>query len=271
MSVVQELGGDIAADRLHQLLFIFCNKFIENNHYYDFIPTENGPISIQGQEDKNYLIKKKFLSESDDWVASDSTKRFAVELDMFEKMAIQKMKNRLQDATTEELQQRIKDNFPAYFVGYEDSKNLSTLFCTIGYEGKSPEVYLNTLSQENVKLLCDVRKNAYSQKFGFSKKELETALAKVGIKYLHMPELGIISEKRQNLDSKKAYNELFDEYENTTIRQQQSKLDELVKLLEEHKRIAITCFEKDVYCCHRSRVVKALKVRDDFDCQVKNL
>ena len=45
-------------------------------------------------------------------------------------------------------------------------------------------------------LLCDVRKNPLSRKFGFSKKKLKHITETVGIKYVHIPELGIESDKR---------------------------------------------------------------------------
>ena len=46
---------------------------------------------------------------------------------------------------------------------------------TIGYEGLSLEQYIVTLLINDVRVLCDVRKNAYSQKFGFSKNQLAKA------------------------------------------------------------------------------------------------
>lgn len=131
--------------------------------------------------------------------------------------------------------------------------------------------YLNKLIQHNVRLLCDVRKNAYSQKYGFTKGELKAALESVGIAYRHMPELGIVSEKRQSLNSDADYRELFDEYEKTTLASQQGKLDELAALAKQHQRIAITCFEADCYHCHRSRVAGALKQREDFKIPIKHL
>jgi uncharacterized protein (DUF488 family) len=83
-----------------------------------------------------------------------------------------------------------------------------TLF-TIGYEGISLDTYINKLIVNDVKILCDVRKNAYSQKYGFSKSQLKTACEGVEIEYLHIPNLGIVSEKRQELKVKEKY---FDEF-----------------------------------------------------------
>ena len=40
-------------------------------------------------------------------------------------------------------------------------------FFTIGYEGISLETYLNKLIINDIKLLCDVRKNSLSMKYDF--------------------------------------------------------------------------------------------------------
>lgn len=86
-----------------------------------------------------------------------------------------------------------------------------------------------------------------------------------------MPELGIVSEKRQSLNTTADYSALFDEYEATTLASRQDKLDELEQLLEQHRRIAITCFEADCTHCHRSRVAAALKKREHFKIPIKHL
>jgi uncharacterized protein (DUF488 family) len=43
---------------------------------------------------------------------------------------------------------------------------------TIGYKGISVEEYLNKLINNDIKVLCDIRRNPLSMKFGFSKKQL---------------------------------------------------------------------------------------------------
>ncbi len=117
----------------------------------------------------------------------------------------------------------------------------------------------------------DVRRNAYSQKYGFSKTELSTFLPRVGIEYLHIPELGIESEKRQNLVTDQDYETLFKEYEQTTLARGQTALGRLQQLLEQKRRIAITCFEADPFHCHRSRVANALKARENFSYPIEHL
>jgi hypothetical protein len=69
---------------------------------------------------------------------------------------------------------------------------------TIGYEGRTQDEYLGLLTGAGVTLLADVRRNPISRKKGFSRKALAEGCAAVGVRYEHLPELGIASEKRKN-------------------------------------------------------------------------
>jgi hypothetical protein len=46
-------------------------------------------------------------------------------------------------------------------------KNESKIF-SMGYEGKSIETFVNLLLKNDIRVLCDVRRNPLSRKFGFS-------------------------------------------------------------------------------------------------------
>ena len=127
---------------------------------------------------------------------------------------------------------------------------------TIGYEDISLEKYINKLIINDVKILCDVRKNAFSYKYGFSKSQLKMACQGAGIKYVHLPALGIESELRQDLRSQKDYDILFEKYENT-IMESNDSIDVIIELLKTDKRVALTCFEKNPLQCHRSRIARA--------------
>jgi uncharacterized protein (DUF488 family) len=92
---------------------------------------------------------------------------------------------------------------------------------TIGYEGQCLEQYLNQLLQAGVTLLCDVRRNPISRKYGFSHATLSKACEAVGIRYEHVPESGVASEQRRNLETQKDYDALFLVYEPDYLPQQQ--------------------------------------------------
>jgi uncharacterized protein (DUF488 family) len=126
----------------------------------------------------------------------------------------------------------------------------NTMLYTIGYEGLSFESYANQLIQNDVRLLCDVRKNPLSRKFGFSKGTLSQLLPKLDIVYLHIPELGIDADLRQKLETEDDYKKLFADYRKQ-LPERMDSLTELERLLEQYKRIALTCFEKEHTSCHR--------------------
>ena len=129
---------------------------------------------------------------------------------------------------------------------------------SIGYEGITLETYINKLIINDVHVLCDVRKNAFSQKYGFSKSQLQKACEGVGIRYVHIPELGIESDKRLELHSQTDYDTLFQDYEKTTLKNNHIALLKVRDLIVKDKRVALTCFEKNPLQCHRTRVANAL-------------
>ena len=91
------------------------------------------------------------------------------------------------------------------------------------------------------------------------------------IKYIHVPQLGINSDQRQDLRSQKDYDILFDIYERTTLKENADALNYVRGLIDSEKRVALTCFEKDPKQCHRSRVAKALMALPNKDYSFKAL
>jgi len=148
-----------------------------------------------------------------------------------------------------------------------DNKNRTVVF-TIGFEGILFEEYLNKLIRNQVAVLCDVRRNPVSRKFGFSGRTLSQVLPKIGIKYVHFPELGIESEKRQNLNSREAYDDLFYEYQQGLPRRTDA-LASLEEQIDVEKRVALTCFEEDPHFCHRHCITDLL--RSNFGYRIEHL
>ena len=103
-----------------------------------------------------------------------------------------------------------------------------------------------------------MRKNPLSRKYGFSKKTLQNACEAVNIKYIHLPELGIVSEKRKSLSSQKDYDALFSDYEQNIIPNQKREIKFIFSLIKNYERVAITCYEAQPTLCHRSRVANAV-------------
>ena len=142
---------------------------------------------------------------------------------------------------------------------------------TIGYEGRSLEGFLNALILSKVTLLCDVRQNPISRKYGFSKSTLKKSCAGVGIQYEHLPELGIPSENRRNLTSQEDYNSVFEAYVRKILPSQANKMTAISDWIKKGERVALTCYEKLPAQCHRSYLAKEMERRFGRVCTPKHL
>ena len=122
---------------------------------------------------------------------------------------------------------------------------------TIGYESKSIDQVLRNLIYSNIRYLIDVRKNAFSMRREFSKANLETACQEAGIMYIHRPEVGIDSEKRNELLPEGKRDELFEWYSKNILPERIDFVLQVEKLLGRGS-VAFMCYEKNPADCHRS-------------------
>jgi uncharacterized protein (DUF488 family) len=136
---------------------------------------------------------------------------------------------------------------------------IESALCSIGYEGQSVEGYFNTLLRSGVSVLCDVRKNAFSRKFGFSKAMLSRVCQDLDIRYEHVPELGIESDDRQALNDLADYERLFVKYEKTVLPVQSKPLARIANWITAGDCVALTCFERLPEYCHRTKVACAVE------------
>lgn len=108
-------------------------------------------------------------------------------------------------------------------------------------------------------------------KYGFSKSHLKRFCESVGIEYVHIPEVGIQSDKRQSLNTQQDYNLLFEDYKsnyltNTVVVQQQ-----IIKILKDKRRIALTCFEANICQCHRKPLAESITAIANYDFELKHI
>ena len=273
LAITELFGGELGATDFQKLLFIFSVNQQESK--YDFVPYKYGCFSFQTMADKTKLINEGFLENSKNWKLLAENGNFINTLVETDKKQLIKLKTKFGNFNTQDLIRYVYINYPYYAVNseitlkYLTEKELLTVdkfkpkdsersLFTIGYEGRSLEKYLNILIQKNIKVLCDVRKNPISRKYGFSKKTLQNACESVNIKYIHLPELGIISNKRKNLKSQKDYDDLLFDYEKTVIPNQMKAIIFINDSLQDNKRIALTCYEAKPEQCHRTRVANAV-------------
>lgn len=286
LALLQQFGGSLKRTDLQKLLFLFSNKQIEPSYF--FLPYKYGCFSYQANQDLTTMIKYNQIEDSSSkWQAIDQT-NYIEQLTMNDRNELIKLYNSFKTMKGEDLVRFVYENFPYYAINSEiadkilDSTHYQkvlelkpkideyTLF-TIGYEGKSVEQYVNHLIMEDIKVICDIRKNPISMKYGFSKNQLKNIVENIGIEYQHYPELGINSDKRQSLNTLEDYIALFNDFELNTLPQKSNQINIVYDKFMVSKRIALTCFEADYNKCHRSKVANALANKFDNKYTVKHI
>ena len=271
LGLLQTFEGQLDNIDFQKYLFLYNSIcYAKDKALFDFVPYKYGCFSFQSYEDIRNLRENGFL-DSSKMALKKTDVDFLSALTKDDQKKLAYFKQQFGSKRGRDLIRYVYEKYPYYTMNSEifdkiipncrryviKNKDEEGLF-TIGYEAKSIDTYINELIRNNIKLVCDVRKNPLSRKYGFSQKTLATLLKAVNINYLHIPELGIESDKRENLKSQADYDRLFDEYEKTTLLRADKHLNKILNLIKENKRIALTCFEKEPCMCHRTRVANAL-------------
>ncbi|WPD24145.1 MAG: DUF488 domain-containing protein [Candidatus Electrothrix scaldis] len=242
MTLLQNLENGVTGAEFQKVLFLSQRE--TDISYYDFISSGRGFYSFQAVNDLEVLHESGWVEIKDNYIRvlrnlpheKGLKQAEALKLLFFARGKKYRQEHLFSSNSVEQ-------NKVQYFEGE------SVLF-TIGYEGISFEQYVTRLMQQEIRLLCDVRMNPISRKFGFSKKRMAELLPTVGIEYLHIPGLGIASGKRRDLNTVSDYQHLFADYRKD-LSKKKKHLFKLAELMGQYGRLALTCFEHKSSFCHR--------------------
>ena len=286
LGLLQAFGGKLEKINLYKLLLIFSK--LQAKPQYDFVPYKFGCYSFSLHADLVTMYKKEQLKDEDKSVSKVDNKNYLTLLTESDKKIIQSIYQQFLNSSGDDLMRYTYTKYPYTAINSKTAKRLlskeqldtvnacrpaangTTLF-TIGYEGISLEEYLNRLIKNDVKILIDVRKNALSMKFGFSKNQLKSYCNSLGIEYLHIPEVGINSEFRQELNTQSDYDNLFSLYKKSNLSTTAIYQQKILDLLKEKKRIALTCFEANICHCHRKHLSEAITRLPEWDFELKHI
>lgn len=286
LSLLQVFDGKLEKISLQKLLMLFSD--LQSKPDFHFVPYKYGCFSFQANADLSTMVKYHQISqEGKSWQKTDPSD-YISELKESDRKALRTIKNLYAGKSKEELLHITYTKFPYFALNStiidevlseteieivsttRPTFNKIVLF-TIGYEGVSLEQYLNKLIVNGITMLCDVRKNSLSMKYGFSKSQLKNACEGVGIKYEHIPDLGIDSDKRQELHSQADYNVLFRQYRNEILTTTHPQQQYILGLLKTQKRIALTCFEANICQCHRKHLAEAIAKIPGFEYELRHI
>jgi uncharacterized protein (DUF488 family) len=241
------------------------------------------------------MIELGLLKTADDFQLSTTLRpgsgqahSYLNELTPADKTALLKFKAQIGDLRGDKLVKKIYREFPQYtsrskiagrhFTADEISQlqfawNTDTkpAVFSIGYEGLTIDSFLYKLIANNITVVVDVRNNPQSMKYGFSKKSFKQYIESAGMRYIHIPELGIPSTMRKGLGESVSHKALFKAYENKLLPNHETEIKQLIDLTNQKERIALVCFEADHNFCHRRTLTEHLQKNKSFKWDATHL
>lgn len=235
--------------------------------FYNFFPYKFGPFSNVCYADLAKLEREGLLTEQGTHLSlTEKGVQSALTADRKASLKVKRVTRKFN--SNREIRKYVYEKFPEYTVKSEivpqpTKQNTPGLF-TIGYEGRDIDSFLNTLIKNEIDLIIDVRKNPFSMNFSFTKNKLQNYLGNIDMQYIHIPELGIESELRDNLITLKDYQTLFKKYQTTTLKQHSKQVEHITELCKKH-RPALMCFEADKAYCHRTIIAREIEIRQGME------
>ncbi len=286
LALLQNFEGELDKIRLQKLLFLISER--QNVKAYDFIPYKYGCFSYSANADLTTMVQKGILTETESHFIRKDKNDYLNTLNIVDQSIVKDVVLLYGKLSPNGLMKHTYVNFPYSAINSLKATSLlneqelakveakrntndSKALFTIGYEGVSVEAYLNKLIKNNVRVLVDVRRNALSMKYGFSKSQLKRFCESINIEYIHLPEVGIQSDKRQTLETQKDYDVLFDEYKSTCLQTTIETQKQIIEILKQKKRIALTCFEANICQCHRKPLAESIEKLINFKFELMHI
>jgi uncharacterized protein (DUF488 family) len=286
LALLQCFGGRLGKTQFQKLLLLFTQNQEKQDYY--FVPYKYGCYSFQAAMDISTMQKYEQVEVTNKGIEKKDTADYINLLKEKDKLNLRRLYIDHGEKSYTDLIKYTYTHYPYYAIHseiaerYLNTEELNAVFehkpsaddtilYTIGYEGISLEQYLNKLIRKHVQVLVDVRNNPMSMKYGFTRSQLQKACNSVGIQYMHFPEVGVISQQRQELKTQTDYDRLFAKYRKDTLPNTLPVQQTILQLLQDKKRIALTCFEANICQCHRKHLAEAIQRLPDWKYQLIHL
>lgn len=267
----------VPATKLQKYVFLLRHETFlgRDSTFYDFLPYKFGPYSFAAQREIEALTAYGYLALSGSSltlttlgtreamkVDNDTTRAVSAVVSKYGKIGLQPL---LKDVYTRypwyarnsELQELVPD-------GVRKPNKAPVAVYTIGYEGRSVDGFLDKLLHTGVRRIVDVRANPVSMKYGFAKSSLSSLADKVGIGYVHCPELGIPSNRRKQAQTDTDFRKLFNYYESQILPAQEDDAAKVAELMKASPSVLL-CMEREAVNCHRGRLATRIAALNKLD------
>jgi len=286
LALLQTFGETMGKTKFQKLLMLFTQ--MQDKPDYHFVPYKYGCFSFQAMADLSTMQKYQQLTISNTGITKIDSTDYIAALKEGDRKELNKLYLQHKSKDYTDLIKYTYRKYPYFAIHSEIAGryltkeevgkvkqhkpvDTRTVLYTIGYEGITLEEYLNKLIAKDVKVLVDVRNKPMSMKYGFTKSQLLNACTSVGLLYVHFPEVGIVSEQRQDLGKQSDYDKLFERYRKETLPQTITTQQQILLLLKDKNRIALTCFEANICQCHRKHLAEAIIRLPDWNYELIHL
>lgn len=279
LAILEAKGEPVTRTVLVKLAFLLrqTNDIESGAAFYDFVPFRFGPFSFALYRELGALIDLGLVTQDDNELRLERSmlpqaRAAAQSLPRGVLDSIRSVIQQYGRLTQTELVRQVYSMYP-WFATRSELKDLApklpsaekvdAAVYTVGYEGKSVDSFFNGLLASGIGAIVDVRANPISRKYGFAKRSMSEISEKLGVLYVHYPQLGISSAERAGLGTFESYQRLLDKYDQDLPNRRESIVE--VATLLQSRPSALLCVEKNVACCHRGRLAVAVSKASDLE------
>jgi uncharacterized protein (DUF488 family) len=274
LSLLTQAGRPLSPTVFVKLVFLLRHEtgLERDRSFYDFVPYNFGPFSFTLYWDLGSLRQNGYVTTEEERIALcgrtlELAEKEAEELPASVHDAVADVLSRYGRMNQKALIRDVYSRYPWFALNSKlperDSvsvprpKKARRAVYTAGYEGRSVDAFFNDLLKQGIRVVVDVRANPVSRKYGFSGLRLGEFCKKLGLEYRHVPSLGIPSTDRAGLNGFASYQRLLNRYEQAMLPDLSVEVEDVGRLMRQQPSVLV-CVEKDVRCCHRSRLADAV-------------
>ena len=274
LSLLTQVGRPLSPTVFVKLVFLLRQEtdLEKDRSFYSFVPYNFGPFSFTLYWDLGSLRQNGYVTTEEEPIALcgrtlELAEKRVEELPASIRSAVADILTRYGKMNQKALIREVYSRYPWFAlnsklperdsVSVQRPKKARPAVYTAGYEGRSVDAFFNDLLKRGIHVVVDVRANPVSRKYGFSGLRLVEFCKKLGLQYRHVPTLGIPGAARAGLNGFTSYQRLLKRYEEAMLPERAAEVQEVGRFMQRQPSVLV-CVEKDVRCCHRSRLAEAV-------------